>query len=79
MKEPAEWQRDKKPETYKGFKVWKDRWAPVTGRFAASRHGVGMCHGNWAGLERMIDTKVYEESEETRFRRDGKYGGPYKN
>jgi hypothetical protein len=44
--------------------------APVTGRWRAQRHGVGMCANNEALLKRMIDTRVNEEIEERRKREE---------
>jgi hypothetical protein len=35
--------------------------APITGRWHASRHGVGMCNSTEEGLRRMIDARTYEE------------------
>jgi hypothetical protein len=46
---------------HRGWHVFVDRAAPLSGRFKANRHGVGMCAGSPAALIRMIDRRVYEE------------------
>lgn len=53
---------------YLGWWIKYDRNAPVTGRWRATRQGVGMCHNTREGLESMIRAKVAE-------RRSKGYGG----
>ena len=45
--------------TYKGWRIYDNGpdYHPVTGRWRAVRHGVGMGHPTWEGLRRMIDTR----------------------
>ncbi len=49
---------------YRGWDVEHHALAPVTGRFAAQRHGVGMCAGSLQALGRMIDQRYKEEVRE---------------
>lgn len=42
---------------YKGWAIWEDLRAPVTGRWRARRYGVGMCAGTREALGRMIDAR----------------------
>lgn len=49
---------------HKGWHVTGDRAAPVTGRWKASRHGIGMCAGSYEELVDMIDRRVAEEWRE---------------
>ncbi len=50
--------------SYNGWKISYGSFAPVTGRWAAARFGVGLCAGTDDALKRMIDRK----NAETRFR-----------
>lgn len=59
---------------HRGWHVFVDRAAPLSGRFKANRHGVGMCAGSPAALIRMIDRRVHDEQEDKRIREGGTHG-----
>lgn len=48
--------------TYRGWRIFYDGSAPVTGRWRATRFGVGMCAGSEALLRRMIDQRVENDA-----------------
>lgn len=47
--------------SYRGWQIRYDGAAPVTGRWRATRFGVGMCAGSEALLRRMIDQRVEDD------------------
>lgn len=49
------------PRFYASWDVTYSAARPVTGTWRAERHGVGMCAGSKAGIERMIDIRNAEE------------------
>jgi len=49
--------------TFKGWEVVYNGFAPITGRYKARRHGVTMCAGTRAGLESMITKRNQDERE----------------
>jgi hypothetical protein len=48
------------PPVYRGWTYGYDAGAPVTGRWRATRHGVGVCASTEEALKRLIDFKVAE-------------------
>ena len=49
-----------KTAQYKGWTIRRDDDAPVTGRWRADRHGVGMCNNTVERIIRMVDVRDAE-------------------
>lgn len=60
--------------TYRGWDYYFNADAPVTGRWRATRFGVGMCAGDELALRRMIDQKIEDQRVERAERNGGERG-----
>jgi|LakMenEpi03Aug12_release.lakeMendotaPanAssembly.Ray.scaffolds.fasta_scaffold514701_2 hypothetical protein len=48
--------------SYLGWFIGYDSYAPVSGRYYASRFGVKMCSNSYESILSMVDTRVKEKS-----------------
>jgi hypothetical protein len=49
---------------YRGWHIYYQPSAPVTGRYSAEQHGVSMCANDVNMLYKMIDAKIYDREQQ---------------